>query len=354
MEKYFLGSSTPEGFVTPVGAVLADTENTVYILKGTPGSGKSTLMKKIREAFSDMSEEVYICSSDPRSYDAVYIKDKHAIIIDGTAPHCFDPKYPIAVEKIIDLGEYLSVSKLRTEREEIISLTDKYGTFHARCRLCLSAIASVMTDIMTAAQSVLDKEKLLAFADRTASSITRGQTSAGTGRKMFRQLSAVTFDGYFTILPEDYEITVVNDDCAAAADIFLRRLSDKLCSKGFDVLVSRCLFSADKFYEHIIIPQLGMAFISSSFLNGVKTERRRRTVYLRRFYDNEALDSSPDIKTRIKFGKKTALEFMKEAAGELRTAKSVHDDIESHYISAADFDGINRLTYKLISEIKSL
>ena len=45
---------------------------------------------------------------------------------------------------------------------------------------------------------------------------------------------------------------------------------------------------------------------------------------------------------------------MTEAAGTLKAAKEIHDRIEDYYISAADFDSLNRLTYKLISEIKSL
>lgn len=45
-EHYFLGSSSPCGFVTPIKELLGDTDNTVYLLKGTAGCGKSTLMKK--------------------------------------------------------------------------------------------------------------------------------------------------------------------------------------------------------------------------------------------------------------------------------------------------------------------
>ena len=36
-EHYFLGSSSPCGFVTPIKELLSDTDNTVYLLKGTAG-----------------------------------------------------------------------------------------------------------------------------------------------------------------------------------------------------------------------------------------------------------------------------------------------------------------------------
>ena len=136
-EHYFLGSSSPCGFVTPIKELLGDTDNTVYLLKGTAGCGKSTLMKKISAAFSDEPQEIYHCSSDPDSLDAVYLKNRKAIIMDGTAPHCFDPVYPKAVESIIDLGAYLDTAKLRQNKKDIITVTDECAGFHKRCRLCL-------------------------------------------------------------------------------------------------------------------------------------------------------------------------------------------------------------------------
>ncbi|MGN1101276.1 MAG: ATPase, partial [Huintestinicola sp.] len=146
-EHYFLGSSTPSGFATPIGEMLRDTDNTVYIFKGTAGSGKSTLMKKISEAFTDKPQEIYHCSADPYSLDAVYLPESKALIIDGTAPHCIDPVYPKAVESIVDLGTYIETSKLRSAKNEIIELTDEYSGCHKRCRLCLGAVSSVIEDI---------------------------------------------------------------------------------------------------------------------------------------------------------------------------------------------------------------
>lgn len=138
-ECYFLGSSTPAAFSTPIDALLEDTSNTVFILKGTAGSGKSTLMKRISSAFEDSPREIYYCSADPASLDAVYLKDRRVLVMDGTDPHSRDPVYPKAVQSIIDLGAYLSAEQLRRNKEEIIAVTDEYSGFHKRCRLCLSA-----------------------------------------------------------------------------------------------------------------------------------------------------------------------------------------------------------------------
>lgn len=352
---YFLGASTPDGFYTPIGELLSDTSVNIYILKGTAGSGKSTLMKKISGAFSECDRDIYRCSADPDSLDAVYIKEKKALIMDGTSPHCTDPRYPKAVDSIIDLGAYLEGAVLRENKKDIIELTDNYADYHKRCRQYLSAISSVMTDIRSAASHSLKTNKVSASADNIA---RRTAPKKGTeklkGKLYHKQLSALTRYGYMTYLPEGMEIYMLDDEYIAASDMFLRRLADNIIGKGYDVIVSECLMCRDRFYEHIIIPELNTAFISSFALSGSDTDRIAKKIKFRRFYDTDIFDKNNRLCRRLKFDKKAALTFMEEAASEMDEAKKVHDEIEKYYISAADFDGINRLTYKLISEIKSL
>lgn len=53
-------------------------------------------MKKIAGELSEIDEpELYYCSSDPDSLDAVVFRKIKAIIVDGTSPHVFEPDYPV-------------------------------------------------------------------------------------------------------------------------------------------------------------------------------------------------------------------------------------------------------------------
>ncbi|MCM1522888.1 MAG: ATPase [Ruminococcus sp.] len=354
-EKFFLGSSTPNGFATPVSELVNDTSNTVFILKGTAGSGKSTIMKKIRDAFPESPKEIYYCSADPYSLDAVYLKDRKALIIDGTDPHCFDPVYPKAVQSIVDLGAYLETGKLRSQKDEIIAIINEYSGYHKRCRLCLSAISSVLPDITSAACEAVDHKKLYAFTERTCRRLIPKKAEKKTdGKISYRQLSALTFDGYSTFIPDDLKIYLLNDEYISGADIFLKKAADFAVKKGYNVYISECLICTARYCEHIIIPELGIAFMTSSCINPLNIENGKKVINFRRFYKSSEFDSRPVLKQRIKFGKKAVAELINEASSELKTAKSVHDRIEEYYIAAADFDSLNRLTYKLISEIKSL
>ncbi|MGN0642785.1 MAG: ATPase [Huintestinicola sp.] len=353
---YFLGTSTPKCFVTPINEIIQDTENTVYILKGTAGSGKSTLMKKISQAFPHKPQEIFRCSADPYSMDAVYFTDIKLMIIDGTAPHCIDPVYPKAVESIIDLGAYIDSAPLKAAKNEIIGITKEYSEFHKRCRLCLSAISSVAEDIRSAAGGLVIKDKLDGFTSRTAKRLLpkKADTHGRSGKLISRQLSAMTMNGYYTYIPENCDIYLLSDDRIAASEAFLREFTDTALKKGYDVIVSRCLICSEPFIEHIVIPELNLALITSDCINSIKLTAPKKIISFRRFYEKTALKYDTALKQRLSFGKKAVVELIGEAASAMRSAKAKHDLIEKYYISAADFDGLNRLSYKLISEIKGM
>lgn len=348
--KCFLGGSSPTGFRTRFGEKIADTDYRTYIIKGGPGTGKSSLMKRLAEAFPDEKKEVYHCSSDPDSLDAVVFEERRVIFVDGTAPHTFDPEYPGAVQQILDLGAYWDSAKLRKSKEEIISVTKDYLQHHGRCRRCISALAAVIGDCCQIGRLALNEEKLDGFISRLAKKVIPKKTAAEEGKITFRQLSALTPKGYITYIPDDYTVYMLNDGLYSGSEMFLRRFSDIAAKKGFDVSVSLCTLHNGEFFEHILIPELKLAFMSASPLNELCVAQKQ-PVNFKRFYDKNTLSGK---KTRIKFNDAAVKSLRDEACTSLVNAKAEHDKLEQFYIKSVDFDSINRLYYSLISEIKSL
>ena len=78
----------------------------VYIIKGGPGTGKSHLIKSLAAAAKEKNYDIeyFHCSADVNSLDGIIINDIKTAIIDGTAPHVTDPKYPGAVDIIVNVG----------------------------------------------------------------------------------------------------------------------------------------------------------------------------------------------------------------------------------------------------------
>ena len=96
MINTFLAANTAEGFYSLFDEMTERTDHDVYLIKGGPGTGKSSMMKKVVTAATakGMETEAFRCSSDPDSLDGVWIKDNKLILLDATPPHSKDPRYP--------------------------------------------------------------------------------------------------------------------------------------------------------------------------------------------------------------------------------------------------------------------
>lgn len=84
----FFGASTPDGTVNYIEALTKDMDKR-YFIKGRPGTGKSTFLKRLA-AFAEKNgydTEVYYCSFDKNSLDMVVVKDLSLAVFDSTPPH---------------------------------------------------------------------------------------------------------------------------------------------------------------------------------------------------------------------------------------------------------------------------
>ena len=110
VRSLFPGAMGPDGFVSCFAHLLPERDlSRMIVLKGGPGVGKSTFMRRVHAAMcsGDEASTLYFCSGDPDSLDAVAVPHAGLLILDGTAPHVVDPQIPGARDSIINLGECL-------------------------------------------------------------------------------------------------------------------------------------------------------------------------------------------------------------------------------------------------------
>lgn len=73
-KEFFAGASTPKGFFTYLPSVLPDMQTGFrYDIKGSSGSGKSTMMRRIAAVMREngVETEYLHCASDPSSLDGL-------------------------------------------------------------------------------------------------------------------------------------------------------------------------------------------------------------------------------------------------------------------------------------------
>lgn len=133
----FLGAATPIGAVDYVPDLTAGL--TRYLIKGRPGSGKSTMLKKFVEAglANGYELEVYQCGLDSNSLDMVIIRELGFAIFDSTAPHEYFPS--TADDHLIDM--YKLCIKPNTDEQFAPQLTEINGRYKAVMRSATSYLA---------------------------------------------------------------------------------------------------------------------------------------------------------------------------------------------------------------------
>ncbi|AEG14142.1 hypothetical protein Desku_0525 [Desulfofundulus kuznetsovii DSM 6115] len=89
LKKVFPGGNTCRGFYSFYDYIIEPDATRIFVIKGGPGVGKSTFMRKIGEEMLERGYDVefHCCSSDNGSLDGVVIPAIKVALLDGTAPH---------------------------------------------------------------------------------------------------------------------------------------------------------------------------------------------------------------------------------------------------------------------------
>lgn len=350
-EKYFLGAMTAHGFSTEFSRLIGDKGYFTYILKGGAGTGKSSLMKKIAQEFENDEKVVrFYCSSDPSSLDAVVLESSGVIIIDGTSPHVFDPTYPGCCQRIIDLGEYWNDETLKKNTDDIIEVTDKNKSLLARAKRYTAALTNVCYDTYSCALDSIDNGRLNELIGGLCKEIISEQ-GGGSGRRDIRQLTALTEHGCMTqleTLGAYGDIYALSDDSFACAHRLIEAVAKEAERRGYDVIICPSHAFDNDIYEHLLIPEAGAAFISSSWLTELRIDGAK-TLDLNALYDESRLS---ELSLRLRLNREISERLLAEIFDTIKNAKAVHDEIEKYYIESMDFDGVGELTGRLIEQIK--
>lgn len=352
MRKYFLGGNTPQGFFSYYDYLIRQTEaRKIYVLKGGPGTGKSTLMKKVAAWAEENGFDVdYIyCSSDPDSLDGIVISDMKIAMVDGTAPHIVDPKTPGAVDTIVHLGNLWNEKNIRKNKDEIIYITSEISTHFALAYEHLKAAGVLHKTIKKLYERILKKDEVLLAADEIIFAEIKGMSVSGTGYS--RRLFASAF------CPTGYVTHVKTVSCGKkyilqgnAASIVTEKLANTFEKYRYDTELFYNPLAPDSEIMHIYVPELDLGIFTQEAIGGV-SENGAKTVDLSRMVDKYAFDEYAQELENCRI----ALNAQTEQAVEIiKQAKALHDKLECCYIPNMDFAGIAKIENDIFTELEAL
>lgn len=328
---YFSGSNSGDGFhnyfdgVVPMWAHL----NRYFMIKGGPGVGKSTLMKRVAEKAEEAGEEVerFYCSGDPDSLDAVRLVKRGVVFADATSPHAMDPQFPGAVEEIVNLGEQIDRNRIIKYRDEVEALTKKNKSSYRRGYAFLHAAKALEEERYREIADCADKEKLTKRAKEIGERI--GKREETCSRRLF--LDALSCKGRVSFAKEycagNRVYRVLGDEKDVITDLLTKAIqSDRkelFCSPLCPQRAVHMLLREQEVFLTTAPGTGGTLLSATDFL-----KKDCHTVAGR--YESEA-----------RYLEELAMSCFKEC-------KQIHDELEDIYKECVDFSVITERTERLL------
>ena len=256
----------------------------------------------------------------------------------GTIPHVMEPSAPGADEVVISLYDTMDVAALQAHRDEIHALFARNACLRGRAARYIASAGSLLLDNRRAAACCSDFAKARIYARHLAARLL--PKTDGHGSEQMRFLTGITPQG-----PMFYEETVrtladrcivLQDENGACARVILEVLRAEALARGYQIITCPCALHPDDKIDHILIPSLRLAFLTSNSWHECHFAQQQNIRCLR-FMDSQRAAS---YRSRMRFNRKACAELLHEAVQLMAQAKACHDKLEEFYRSAVDFSAV--------------
>lgn len=352
--QYLIASNTSAGFISFADNFLKDAER-VYILKGSPGCGKSTFMKRIGNELLEEGFDIDLVNSptDSNSIDGIFVHDINFAIVNGTAPGVIDPKYPGAIDRILDFGEYWDIDYLRNNKEEIRQYFDDIENEYKLLYKYLNN-AKLIHDRW-------EREYLRGMDFNKAEEITMEiinntikDKRKYSGKEWHRFSGAMTMQGninfYAQLTNGIKNRYIVKGRPGTGKSTMNKKIAKAAIDAGYDVEYYHCAFDHSSI-DMIIIPELSFAILDGTAPHVFDPGKDDKVVDMFQCVDTNIVHEHEEP---IKSIKKEYEEEIAKAKKVYAKIKDLNDKVESFYINATDFNDVNALRIRITKFLKEM
>ncbi len=343
VRRVFPGSNTPQGFYSYYQYLLEqDRANHIFVIKGGPGTGKSTFLKRLGNTMNSegFNVEYHHCSADNNSLDGVVFPQLGIALLDGTAPHVTDPIHPGAIDEIINFGEFWDDAGIRAHRDQIVDVSARLSATFQRGFRYLKAARSIYGDIEIVHREAVHRGALNQMAATLVEELLSDRWVSHTpGRTRHLFGSAITPDGprnhLDTLIGPMGRKVVIKGRPGTGKATLVEKVAAHAIERGYDVECFHCPFDPEK-TQHILIPELDTGIVTSV------------APHVWTGPADMLIDTDDALEERVVQRHDSRLARAQElyqtlfdtAIAALSEAKSLHDELEMYYIPYMDFDAI--------------
>lgn len=355
IKKMFPGAVTSQGFYSFYHYMIQQDANHIFVLKGGPGVGKSTFMKKIGQTMLDRGYDIeyHCCSSDNGSIDGIVIPKLKIALLDGTAPHIVDPKNPGAVDEIVNLGEYWDEALIKQSKNEIVACNLKISGYFQRAYFALQEATIALEEWRYYTKAYQDWSKIDQMTLRIEGEIFNiSPKDQGKERHLFAWGHTPQGKTEFidTLLNDTKTLYTLIGQPGTGKSTFLTRIAERAATYGLDVQYYHNTLDPAKI-DLIILPDLDIAFVincepysyTPDFDGTIITLDFEQSLNTTKLMEDCGGDLQ-DCQIRVN-------QHITRARRHSEKAKATHDLLETYYVPAMNFSEINKKLNSILKRI---
>lgn len=357
IRNYYAGGNTAKGFHSLFDDCLKDLQK-VFILQGAPGTGKSTLMKKVGEYWAgrDYQVEYMHCPLDTSSVDGVIIPELKVGIVNGSSFYTITPRALGAIEEYVNLGEGWDSSKLTEQKDPILKLSMLAGNAKQKAYEHFAEALSIHDNWEKIYIEAMDFQKADDLTRKLVSQFYGNMTLNKESTVKHRFLGAATPDGAVDHVPNLTEDVAkryfIKGRPGSGKSTMLRKIAEEAQVRGLDVEVYHCGFDPNSL-DMVIVRELGIAIFDSTAPHEYFPSRDGDEIV--DMYGSVIASGTDEIfEEEISNHKAAYKNMMDQAMGFLKESSEYNQDLEQIYTDAMNFEKVNELTEQVQDMIHQL
>jgi len=355
-KHFFASGNTQCGFVDLFSSNLQGIEK-IFILKGGPGTGKSTLIKKVAKVCEEegLDAEILHCSSDPDSLDGIIIPALSVAVVDGTQPHVIEPTAPGAIEEYVNLGKAWDSGYLKTQKDTILEIKAQIKTCFDNAYEFLNKAHLAYEEWKKYYTKNTKFDKVNKICENLINSILKDISLDKAGkikrRFSFSQTPKGVMDYIHTILNTVSKRYYLKGRPGTGKSTILAKLYENALQRGLDMEVYYNGLNADKIHM-ILFPELDLIVFDSTLPHEFETIDG----------EDEVIDIFKEcVKPNVETKHQREIQgicaqyniWLNKSIRQLENAKKLHDQLENIYVNSINFNVIDEITGEVLDYVKN-
>lgn len=355
--NYYAEGNTARGFHSLYESNLQGLDK-IFILKGGPGTGKSTLMKSIANDWVSKGYDVEIlnCSRDNGSIDGVIIPKLSVAVVNGNEPNAIEAKLPGVIEQYIDMSEALNSEKLKKHKKELLKLKEEiegsyklaYSKFYEALKIHDEWEKIYINNMDFTKANAITAELIEKFFD--------GKRLEKKSVVKHRFFGAATPKGAVDFVPAITEEIgkryFIKGRPGTGKSSMLKKIASAAQERGFDVEIYHCGFDPYSL-DMLLFRELDFVIFDSTAPHEYFPGRESDEIV--DMYEATILPGTDEkYEAQLTDIVKRYKKRVREGTAALAEAKELHDRLEEYYIDSVDFGKVDEIRSKIGKHIEQL